>query len=172
LLCRSEGLLACHGPGAAVSDGGQFAAPDPGEEAAVLGQTEADDVIAEQPGQFGMHRHNAAVALGSVLELPPLPRTAIVGPLAARIGGCAAQMQVKDNIIARRGKQARNIAKVAAAPLRAHLHLLRHARRPRPVAGRPRHGPAGRRMNVPGRAQRAIAVLSGQPPRRHGRALD
>src|SRR5215831_8933236 len=51
------------------------------------------------------------------------------------------------------------------SPLPAHLRLLRHARRPRPVTGR-------RRMNMPGRARRVIAVQSGQPPPRHGRPLD
>src|SRR5690348_6183072 len=40
-----------------------------------------------------MRGHDTAVTLGPVLELPPLSWTAVVGPLTARIGRCAAYVQ-------------------------------------------------------------------------------
>jgi hypothetical protein len=41
-----------------------------------------------------MGRHDPSVTLGSVLQLPPLPRAPVISPLAARIGRCGAQMQL------------------------------------------------------------------------------
>jgi hypothetical protein len=48
---------------------------------------------AEEPGQFGVSGHDAGVALGPVLELPPLPQASVVGPFAARIWGGGAEVQ-------------------------------------------------------------------------------
>jgi hypothetical protein len=53
LLRGGEGNLAGFDPGPPVGDGGQFATPDPGEQAAVSSRVEAGEVFAEQPGQFG-----------------------------------------------------------------------------------------------------------------------
>ncbi len=70
---------------------------------------------------------------------------------------------IKDRIIARRGKEARNIAKVAAA--RQLLTCVFYAmRRPRQVPRRPRQR-AGRRVSRPGAGQRVIAPRSGPRPR-------
>jgi hypothetical protein len=94
LLGRGEGRLASFGPGTPVGDGGQFAAPDAGEQTAVGGRFEAGEVFAEQLGQFGVGRHDAGVTLGPVLELPAFPGAAVVGPFTACIGRCGAQMQL------------------------------------------------------------------------------
>ena len=72
--------------------------------------------------------------------------------------------QAKDAIIARRGPQARNIAKVAAARKLLTYVYLRDARRARQGTGHPRRtarGPVSR----PGRGQRVIASVSGPAPR-------
>ncbi len=72
--------------------------------------------------------------------------------------------QARDAIIARRGPQARNIAKVAAARKLLTYVYLRAARRARQVPGHPRRrarGPVSR----PGRGQRVTASVSGPAPR-------
>src|SRR5215468_11693414 len=99
LLRRGERRLARFDPGAPVGDGGQFTTPDPGEKAAVLGRSEAGEVVAEQPGQFGMGWHDASLTLGPVLELPAFPGAAVVGPFAARIGCSGAQMQLAPDLV-------------------------------------------------------------------------
>jgi len=94
LLRRSEGHLASLDPCAAVGDSGQLAAPHTGEDAAVVGRAEVRQVVAQQPGQLGMGGHDPSVSLGPVLELPPLPRAAVVSPFAARIRGSAVEVQL------------------------------------------------------------------------------
>jgi transposase len=78
--------------------------------------------------------------------------------------------RAKDAIIARRGPQARNVAKVAAARELLTYVYLRDARRARQVPGDPRRR-AGGRVSRPGRGQRVIASVSGPAPR-GGRASD
>jgi hypothetical protein len=74
--------------------------------------------------------------------------------------------QARDAIIARRGPQARNIAKVAAARKLLTYVYLRDARRARQGTGRhPRRGSTGDRVSRPGRGQRVIASVSGPAPR-------
>lgn len=51
-------------------------------------------MFAEQPGQFGVGRDDAAVTLGPALELPAFPGAAVVGAFAARIGCSGPQMQL------------------------------------------------------------------------------
>ena len=102
LLRRGERQLAGFGPGAAVGDRGQLAAPHTGEEAAIVARAEVRQMIAQKPGQLGMSGHDPDVALGPVLELPPLPRAAVVGPFAARIRGCTAEVQFAPVLVIRR----------------------------------------------------------------------
>ena len=78
--------------------------------------------------------------------------------------------QAKDDIIARRGIQARNIAKGRRGPQAAHLRLLRDARRARQIPGRPHRGARGQ-VSRPGRGQRVIASASGPRPARRGRRI-
>jgi hypothetical protein len=52
------------------------------------------EMIPEEPGQFGMDRYDPAVSLGPVLELAPVPRAPVIGPLAACIGRCSANVQL------------------------------------------------------------------------------
>ena len=66
--------------------------------------------------------------------------------------------QRKDDIITRRGDQARNIAKVAMA--RQLLTWVFYARRPGPIPG---HRSAAGRVSRPGRGQRVIAGFTGPP---------
>src|SRR5215469_15091852 len=54
----------------------------------------------EEPGQFGMGGHDAAVSLGPVLELSRLALAAIVGPLAARVGRRAANVRLAGDLAA------------------------------------------------------------------------
>ena len=79
--------------------------------------------------------------------------------------------QVKDRIIARRGTQARNIAKTAAARhlLTAAFYAMRdgHVR----FLARSRAPDPRRRVSSTGPGQRVIARRSG-PARRRGRASD
>ena len=55
-----RGHLAGLDPGPPVGDGGQFATPDPGEQAAVSSRAEAGVVFAEQSGQFGVGRDDGS----------------------------------------------------------------------------------------------------------------
>ena len=72
--------------------------------------------------------------------------------------------ELKDRITARRGKEARNIAKAAAARKLLTCVYLRDARRGGQVPGRP--GPRSRgRVSRPGHGQRVIARRSGPRPR-------
>src|SRR5437016_5841257 len=94
LLGCGEGGLACFGPGAPVGDRRQLAASHAAEETAVRGSAELRKVITEQPGQFRVGRDDAAVSVRPVLELPPLPQASIISPLTARVGRCAANVQL------------------------------------------------------------------------------
>jgi hypothetical protein len=66
---------------------------------AVWGGTELVEMLVQKPRQLGMGGHNAAVSLGPVLELPSLPRTPVVRPLAARVGRRAAEVQLAPILI-------------------------------------------------------------------------
>ena len=70
--------------------------------------------------------------------------------------------ELKDAIIARRGIQARNIAKVAAA--RKLLTCVFYAMRDGPSDPCRPHRTAGGRVSRPGRGQRVIAPMSGPRP--------
>jgi hypothetical protein len=72
--------------------------------------------------------------------------------------------ELKDRITARRGSQANNIAKTAAARKLLTCVYLRDARRGGQVPGRPRPR-CGSRVSRPGPGQRAIARRSGPRPR-------
>jgi hypothetical protein len=85
LLAWCERILACPGPRAPVGDRGHLAASDSGEQASVRHCAEVREVVAQDPGQLWMDRHDPAVALGPMLELPPLTLTAVIGPVAARV---------------------------------------------------------------------------------------
>ena len=78
--------------------------------------------------------------------------------------------QAKDDIIARRGIQARTIAKVAAARKLLTYVYLRDARRARQIPGGPHRGARGQ-VSRPGRGQCVIASASGPRPARRGRRI-
>jgi len=90
--CRQR-RLACLGPRTPVGNGGKLAAAHTAEQAAIRCSTELREVIAQDPGQLGVGRHDPAVALGAVLELPPLASASVIGPVAADVGSGSAQMQ-------------------------------------------------------------------------------
>ena len=83
MLGRGEGILAGPDPGTPVGHSGQLAAADANEQAAVWGSAELPEMVAQEPSQLGMDGHDPAVAIGAMLELPPLSQTAVIGPLAA-----------------------------------------------------------------------------------------
>ena len=97
-------------------------------------------------------------------------RWALVGAVQRTPAGTPVR-ELKDAIIARRGIQARDIARAAAARKLLTCVYLRDARRARQVPDRPSRG-AGGRVSRPGRGQRVIAPMSGPRPRRRGRAPD
>jgi hypothetical protein len=93
----------------------------------------------------------------------PILRWALVEAIQHTPAGTPIR-QARDAIITRRGPQARNIAKVAAARKLLTYVSLRDARREGQVPGHPRRraqGPVSR----PGRGQRVIASVSGPAPR-------
>jgi hypothetical protein len=107
-LSLGEGHLARLDPRPPVGDRGQFAAAHSAEEATVGGGPDFGQVIPQQPRQLGMDRYDAAVSFSPMLELPSLPRAAVVGPLAARIGRCAADVQLTPVFIVGSVRQRKN----------------------------------------------------------------
>src|SRR5437763_793260 len=99
LLRSAQGRLARFDTGAPVGDGRQFAAPDTAEETAIRRSAELVQMLAQKPRQLGMGGHDTAVSLGTVLELSHLAHAAIVGPLAARIGCRAVNVQLPPVVI-------------------------------------------------------------------------
>src|SRR5262245_41800585 len=99
LLRSAQGRLACFDAGAPVGDGRQFATPDTTKETAIRRSAERVQMLAQKPRQLGMGGHDTAVSLGTVLELPRLAHAAIVGPLAARVGRRAADVQLAPVVI-------------------------------------------------------------------------
>ena len=129
LLCCGEGDLARFDPGPPVSDRGQLATSYAAEEAAVGCRIECGEMIPEQPGQLGMGRHDAAVALGPMLELSSLPRAPVVGPLPARIGRCAADVQLAPVLVLGRvGALLVVLVPMSAAAAGLRRLLVHHAR--------------------------------------------
>jgi hypothetical protein len=55
----------------------------------------------QKPRQFRMGGHDTAVAICAVLELPPLTRTPVISPLAARVGCCITKVQLAPVVIVR-----------------------------------------------------------------------
>jgi hypothetical protein len=94
----------------------------------------------------------------------PILRWALIEAVQRTPDGTAIH-QARDAIIARRGPQARNIAKVAAARKLLTYVYLRDARRARQGAGHPRRIGTGDSVSRPGRGQRVIASVSGPAPR-------
>jgi len=102
LLGRGQGYLARLYPGSPVGDREQLATPHATEEAAVGGRAELGKMLTKQPGQLRVGQHDAAIALGPVLQLSSFPRAPIVGPLAARIRRCAANVQLAPVLVVKR----------------------------------------------------------------------
>ena len=99
----------------------------------------------------------------------PVLRWALAGAVQRTPAGTPIR-QAKDDIIARRGIQARNIAKVAAARKLLTYVYLRDARRARQIPDGPHRGARGQ-VSRPGRGQRVIASVSGPRPARRGRRI-
>ena len=99
LLRGAQSRLARFDPGAPVGDRRQFAASYAVEQTPARSCGEIGKVIPEEPGQFRMGGHDAAVSLGPMLELSYLAHAAIVGPLAARVGRDAADVELVPVVI-------------------------------------------------------------------------
>ena len=155
-------------------------------QAAARDRARLGAVIVAEIGDITRFRHPARLCSWAGLTpgtTSPTPGSAAGSPSRAR-GRCAGRWsrrssaprpatpvrQARDAIIARRGPQARNIAKVAAA--RKLLTYVFYAMRDGHVRALDAPRRAGGRVSRPGRGQRVIASMSGPRPRRRGRAPD